>query len=124
MLKVGDLYKQQLRVHAWRFWNRRLPENQAAMLSRVGDVHAHATRSAKAGLHVATRDHASVGYRVPREWAGLTEGLRGAGSLAAFKRGSRAGFLGEYRGFVCGIRGCRVCELGPGEGDGAGTYLE
>ena len=58
MVKIGDLYRQQLRVHAWRFWNGQLPENQAAMLSRVGDVHGHATRSARAGLHVASRDHA------------------------------------------------------------------
>ena len=41
MLKVGDLYRQQLRVHAWRFWNGRLPENQAAMLRRTGEVHGH-----------------------------------------------------------------------------------
>ena len=114
MVKIGDLYRQQLRVHAWRFWNGRLPENQAAMLSRVGDVHGHATRSARAGLHVASRDHASVGYRVPREWAQLTDGQRGAGSLAAFKRGSRAGFLGEYGGFVCRTRECGVCMRDPG----------
>ena len=30
MLKVEDLYRQQLRVHAWQFWNGRLPDNQAA----------------------------------------------------------------------------------------------
>ena len=30
ILKVGDLYRQQLRVHAWRFWNGKLPESQAA----------------------------------------------------------------------------------------------
>ena len=36
MLKVGDLYRQQLRVHAWHYWNGKLPENQAAMLGRVG----------------------------------------------------------------------------------------
>ena len=35
MLKVEDLYRQQLRVHAWRFWNGWLPENQAAMLGRI-----------------------------------------------------------------------------------------
>ena len=109
MLKVGDLYRQQLRVHAWRFWHGLLPENQAAMLRRVGDVHGHATRSARAGLHVSTRDHASVGYRVPKEWAGLSGELRGTGSLAAFKRRSRAGFLWEYGVFVCGDGGCGVC---------------
>ena len=112
MLKVGDLYRQQLRVHAWRFWHGLLPENQAAMLHRVGDVHGHATRSARAGLHVSTRDHASIGYRVLREWAGLSGELRGVGSLAAFKRRSRGGFLWEYRVFVCGEGRCWVCDGG------------
>ena len=112
MLKVGDLYRQQLRVHAWRFWHGLLPENQAAMLRLVGDVHRHATRSAGAGLHMSTRDHASVGYRVPKEWAGLSVELREVGSLAAFKRRSRGGFLWEYGVFVCETAGCRVCEVG------------
>ena len=79
------------------------------MLCRVGDVHGHATRRAKLGLHVATGDHTSVGYRVPREWAGLTESQREAGSLAAFKRRSRAGVLGEYGAFVCEVPECVVC---------------
>ena len=109
MLKVGDLYRQQLRVHAWRFWHGLLPESQAAMLRRAGQVHDHATRSARAGLHVSTRDHASVGYRVPKEWAGLSAELRGVGTLAAFKRRSRGGFLWDYGEFVCGARGCGVC---------------
>ena len=109
MIKVGDLYRQQLRVHAWRFWNGRLPESQAAMLSRTGDVHGHATRSARSGLFLATRDRRSVGYRVPKEWASLTEAQRGVGSLAAFKRGSRLGFLGEYGSFVCCDVRCAVC---------------
>ena len=109
MLKVGDLYRQQLRVHAWRFWNGRLPENQQAMLSRVSDVHGYGTRSARAGLHLSSRDHGSVGYRVPEEWATLDEDGRGVGSLVAFKRGSRAGFLGTYGAFVCVVRDCYVC---------------
>ena len=109
MLKVGDLYRQQLRVHAWRFWNGRLPGSQAAMLGRAGDVHGYSTRSARSGLYLSTRDHRSVGYRVPKEWATLSEGQRGVGSLAAFKRGSRGGFLAGYGSFVCGVAGCRVC---------------
>ena len=107
MLKVGDLYRQQLRVHAWRFWNGRLPENQRAMLGRAGDVHGHGTRSARAGLYLSSRDHGSVGYRVPREWGTLSEEQRGVGSLVGFKRGSRDGFLGVYGAFECG--GCYVC---------------
>ena len=109
MLKVGNLYRQWLRVHAWRFWNGSLPENQAAMLRRVGEVHGHATRAARGGIHVGTRDHRSIGYRVPIEWAGLTTEERGLGSLAAFKRRSRAGLLGNYAAFECQVTGCGVC---------------
>ena len=107
MLKVEDLYRQQLRVHAWRFWHGRLPENQAAMLRRIDGVHGYATRAAGVGLYLSTGDHRAVGYRIPREWGTLTEGQRGAASLAAFKRGSKEGFLAGYAAFEC--RGCGIC---------------
>ena len=61
------------------------------------------------GLYVSTRDHGSVGYRVPREWGEVPEGWRGGGSLGALKRASRAAFLGGYAAFRCRDRGCRVC---------------
>ena len=108
MLKLGDLYRQQLRVHAWQFWNGRLPENQAAMLGRIDGVHGYGTRAARVGLYLSTRDHRSVGYRVPKEWATMTEVQRGAGSLGAFKRRSRGGFLSGYAGFRC-AGGCGIC---------------
>ena len=73
------------------------------MLGRSADVHGHATRSARSGLFLATRDHRAVGYRVPKEWAVLAETHRETGSLAAFKRVSRAGFLAGYGSFVCGV---------------------
>ena len=114
MLKVGDLYRQQVRAHAWRFWNGRLPENQAAMLVRTDGVHGYATRSARTGIALTARDHLSVGYRVPREWATLTEAQRGVGSLGALRRGSRAGFLAGYEGFVCRDSRCGVCLSGLG----------
>ena len=109
ILKVGDLCKQQLRVHAWRFWNGRLPANQAAMLERVDGVHSYGTRRAGAGLYISTRDHRSIGYKVPSEWAALPVELRGAQSLAAFKRTSRAGFIRAYGLYECGVRNCYVC---------------
>ena len=112
MLKVGDLYRQQLRVHAWRFWRGRLPENQAAMLGRIDGVHGYGTRSARGGLYLSTRDHGSVGYRVPKEWATIGEAQRGVASLASFKRWSRAGFLAGYAGFECRVAGCGVCAWG------------
>ena len=116
VLKVGDLYRQQLRVHAWQFWNGRLPEGQAAMLGRVGSQHGHGTRSARSGLAVSSRDHGSVGYRIPKEWGTLTEEQRGAGSIAGFKRSSRGGFLGQYSSFRCGVARCAVCERAVGGG--------
>ena len=109
MLKVDDLYRQQLRIHAWRFQNGLLPKNQAAMLTITADLHGYSTRSARRGLAVTARDHRVVGYRVPKEWATLTEAQRGAGSLAAFKRGSRGAFLSAYGSFVCVDAGCWVC---------------
>ena len=86
ILKIADLYRQQLRVHAWRFWNGRLPSNQAAMLGRVGEIHNYSTRSARTGLFISTRDHRAVGYRIPKEWESLPEVLRTTGSLSGFKK--------------------------------------
>ena len=62
-------------------------------------------------LYLAGRDHGSVGYRVPVEWGLLSDDQRGMGSLVAFKRGSRDGF-------VCAVRGCYVCGAGEGRGEG------
>ena len=84
------------------------------MLQRVGDVHRYGTRSAGRGIHVGTRDHRSVGYRVPKEWTGLAQDVREVGGLAAFRRRSRAGFLAGYGEFVCDVVGCRVCDQ-PGD---------
>ena len=39
LLKIDDLYKQQLRVYAWKFFRGKLPESQAAMLCKVSDTH-------------------------------------------------------------------------------------
>ena len=71
-------------------------------------------RPGAGGLYLSTRDHGSVGYRVPKEWATLGEGHRGVGSLAAFKRQSRAGFLAEYGGIECRVVGCGVCAWNGG----------
>ena len=56
MLKVGDLYRQQLRVHAERFLNEHLPENQAAMLSRISNVHWYGTRASSGGIYLGAWD--------------------------------------------------------------------
>ena len=112
VLKVGDLYRQQLRLFAWRFWNGRLPENQAAMLSRVSDRHGYGTRGARGGLVVGSADHRVVAYRVPVEWGSLSGELRGAPTLGSFRDGSKRGFLAGYAAFHCG--GCWVCRVRVG----------
>ena len=112
ILKIGDLYRQQLRIHAWKFRNDRLPGNQAEMLGRTEDVHSHNTRAARAGLYISTRDHRAVGYRIPKEWDTLSHELRTTKSLTTLKRKSKEGFLTEYRGFTCGVAGCFVCNEG------------
>ena len=81
------------------------------MLCRAADVHGYATRLARLGSVLTSRDHQLVGYRVPREWASVGETLRGVGSIGAFKRGSRAGFLSEYAAFRCGVAECFVCRV-------------
>ena len=116
VLKIGDLYRQQLRVHGWKFWNGRLPEGQAAMLGRVGALHGHGTRAARGGMVVGSRDHGAVAYRVPTEWRTLSEGQREMGTLSGFKRSSRAGFVAEYGAFECRVVGCRVCSGRDGAG--------
>jgi hypothetical protein len=65
ILKVGDLYRQQLRLYAWIFSNDRLPISQGAIFRKVGELHSYGTRSARSGLVVGTGDHRLVGYRVP-----------------------------------------------------------
>ena len=114
ILKIEDIYRQQLRIHGWRFLNGRLPDSQADMLGRVSNVHSHATRSATHDLYSGGRDHNSISYRVPKEWSGLTKGLKEQRSLTAFKRQSKTEFLTGYKAFSCGVTGCRVCGGNPG----------
>ena len=120
VLKVGDLYRQQLRVYAWQFWQGRLPQNQAAMLGRVETAHEHNTRAARAGLYLSAREHRSVGYRVPKEWASISEAVKGSVSCAGFKRQSKRELLRGYEAFICQERGCRVC---GGQGGGPGVAV-
>ena len=112
VLKIDDLYRQQLRVYAWQFWKKRLPQGQAVMLGRVDNIHRHNTRAASAGLFLSERNHRSVGYRVPKEWATLSDELRNFGTIMGFKKKSKREFLGNYKAFECRERGCQVCGSG------------
>jgi hypothetical protein len=110
ILKVGDLlYGQQLRIHAWKFHNGRLPDSQAAILARVAEFHSYGTRAACSGLVMRTGDRRLVGYRIPTEWGTLTEAQRAIMSIAGFKQSSKGDFLVHYGAFQCGVVGCLVC---------------
>ena len=109
ILKIDDLYRQQLRVHAWKFWNGILPSSQAQALSRVTEVHTHNTRAAQRGLSIRTQDHKSIAYRVPKEWETLEEEQRDYKALTGFKKMSRGSFLTRYGEFKCEIGDCFVC---------------
>ena len=67
MMKIGDLYRQQLRVHAWQFWNGLLPESQRIFFQKSTEVHRYGTRQAERGMALSTRDQVSIAYRVPKE---------------------------------------------------------
>ena len=115
ILKVGDLYRHQLRIHAWQFWNGKLPKNQASMFQRVSEVHRHATRSSESNISGLIRDQRALGYRVPKEWSGLPVSISRIGSKAAFKLKSKMQFITQYSRFTCHMGGCRVCGGGGGE---------
>ena len=85
MLKISDLYRQQLRIYAWKFIKNKLPSNQMVMLSKVNQIHTHNTRSAGTGLFVSTQDHRAAGYRIPKEWQGLPVKMKELNSLGGLK---------------------------------------
>lgn len=109
ILKIDDLYRQQLRMHAWQFWNGCLPENQAAMFHRTTTLHGHATRSAGSGISVGDRDQGSIKYRMPKEWSMIPEELKNRKSVTAFKLSSKRQMIEQYTEFECRQVGCVVC---------------
>ena len=110
ILKIEDIYKQQLRVHAWQFANEKLPANQANMLCKVRDSHKYRTRASERGLILcSTQDQRSIKYRLPKVWQSTPLETREAGTLQGLKRKSKLAFLSQYGSFSCTTRDCYVC---------------
>ena len=109
ILKIGDLYKLQLRVYAWQFMKGLLPESQGAILSKTSEVHGHNTRSAGVDIYVSTQDQRSIGNRIPREWRLIPDEIKKISSLNAFKRKSKGEFIANYKSFRCNVDNCYVC---------------
>ena len=124
ILKVEDLYRQQLRIHAWKFWNNKLPENQKGMLCRVSDVHRYSTRLAGTGISLGAQDHRCMSYKIPKEWESLPNTLREMLSITGFKNKSKESFFGKYKEFRCTTRNCYICGLNnSGENRNVGLEL-
>ena len=79
------------------------------MLGKVKEVHNYGTRAASRGIHIASRDHKSVGYRIPKEWEATPVNIRECGSIGSLKRSSKGVILSGYAQFRCEERGCYVC---------------
>ena len=109
ILKLEDLYKQQLRNHAWKFTRGILPRNQLAMFQSLEQVHRYGTRSSKQGHLYSSQDHRSIKYRLPKVWEDTGVDIRDAGSLAGMKNRSKKESLGRYLSFQCGDQSCYAC---------------
>ena len=109
ILKVQDLYRQQLRILGWQFYNGLLPASQTAIFNKTSDVHSYSTRSAEKGIYFSSKDHRSIGYRVPKEWESIVKGTKEARSLNSFKRLSKDEFIKSYGLFNCSVGNCFVC---------------
>ena len=110
ILKIDDLYRQQLRIHAWKFSRGMLPENQRAMLCMVRDTHNYETRaSGNRLLSYSTQDQRCIGYRLPREWQSTPSDVREASGLQLMKKRSKQHFLLKYSFFECSTQNCFIC---------------
>jgi hypothetical protein len=78
-------------------------------LAPVGESHSYGTWAAHSGLVVCTGDRRLVDYRIPTDWATLTEEQRAIRSIEGFKRSSKGDFLVQYEAFQCEVAGCWVC---------------
>ena len=110
ILKIEDLYKQQLRTHAQQFLKNRLPENQAAMFCKASDSHRYRTRAAEGGLLMYSNlDPRSIGFRLPKEWQSTPQDIRETKSIQGMKTKSKRDFLTQYGLFKCDAKDCFVC---------------
>ena len=110
ILKIDDIYRQQLRIHAWQFANGILPASQSTMLCKVRDAHNYGTRASRRGLLLySAQDQRSIGYRLPKEWELTPQVTREARSLQKLKNNSKKSFFSKYEAFSCEVKDCYVC---------------
>ena len=73
-------------------------------------IHRYETRAARGGIALGSKNHNSIAYRVPKEWASLPEELKEVKSYAGFKRQSKKLLLQQYSQFKCEKPNCQECK--------------
>ena len=87
ILKIDDMYRQQLRIHAWKFSRGKLPVSQSNMLCMVRDTHNYETRaSGNRLLSYSTQDQRCIGHGLPREGQSTPSDVSEASGLQLMKK--------------------------------------
>ena len=107
ILKIDDLYTQQLRMFSFKLSRGLLPSGVSSLFDKVS--HSHRTRGASSNLYVGRYDSRSIKTIATRCWNTLPNCLKGSPSLASFKEMSKRGLLAPYASFVCRMGGCASC---------------
>ena len=108
ILKIEDLYTQQVRLFSFKLSRGLLPSGVSSLFDKVR--HSHGTRGASSNLFVGRNDTRSIKTIAPRCWNALPASLKGSPSVASFRVMSKRGGLAPYAPFVCRVRGCASCE--------------
>ena len=108
ILKMDDLYTQQVRMFSYKLSRGLLPSGVSSLFEKIG--HSHRTRGASSNIFVGRYDSRSIKTIAPRCWNALPASLKGSPSVASFKEMSKRGLLAPYASFVCRVRGCASCE--------------
>ena len=90
ILKVGDLYKQALRVFSFKAFSGKLPGGVSPLFQRIN--HGHNTRSSSSNFYVASNNVRSMLYLVPSQWNSLKGNLKSSGTISQFKQRKKTTF--------------------------------
>ena len=99
ILKVQDIFKLQLTIFMYKYYNLQLPEQLLNIFTRNTDVHTHNTRHNRGPHTISRRSNVmsrSFLCKGPDLWNNLPANLKEATSINAFKRQSKTIYLHHY----------------------------
>jgi hypothetical protein len=99
ILKIHDIFVQQITQFMYKFNNNLLPENFNNYFIKNSTIHRHNTRHAD-NLHLPFSNTVvrfiSIKSRGPRVWNALADDLKLACSLAVFKKKRKSTLINSY----------------------------